>query len=110
MSRQPGLGPDREADCERFRRNGRVSDGRDTAIADADTNADGQGGAGTHKGHPYNLCGGSPEGRSPFGRGLGVSPRVLIIFPLPSRKGARGMVRTLIEARAHKQEESGHPS
>ena len=29
----------------------------------------------------------------PTAGGLGVSPRDLIIFPLPSRKGARGMVR-----------------
>ncbi len=34
----------------------------------------------------------------PSGRGLGVSPRVRYFSPLPSRKGARGMVRAPIEA------------
>ena len=70
-------------------------------------------------------CGGSPEGHSLFGRGLGVSPRDLLFLllraggvqrgtaslagvwgcppeifyfcPLPSRKGARRMVRATIE-------------
>ncbi len=47
---------------------------------------------------------GSPEGRSPFGRGLGVSPSISFYFPLPIRKGARGMVR------AHKMStHKGHP-
>ena len=70
-------------------------------------------------------CGGSPEGHSRFGRGLGDTPRdplflllhaggvqrgtaalagvwgtppeIFYFFPLPSRKGARGMVRATIE-------------
>jgi len=35
---------------------------------------------------------GSPEERSSFGRGLGVSPRYNLFPPVMDRKGVRGMV------------------
>ena len=40
---------------------------------------------------------GSPEGHRPFGRSLRVSLRTSFYFPLPGRKGARGMVSATIE-------------
>ncbi len=40
----------------------------------------------------------------PFGRGLGVSPRVHYLFPLPIRKGARGMVLATFEAESSNEE------
>ncbi len=82
-------------------------------------------------------CGGSPEGHSLFGRGLGVSPRdplflllhaggvqrgtaslagvwgcppeIFYFFPLPPRKGARGMARATIET-TRSEAEVPHPT
>ena len=53
-----------------------------------------------HEDVPQPPQAGSPEGCNPFGRGLGVSPRTPLYFPLPSRKGARGMVPASIDAQA----------
>ncbi len=39
---------------------------------------------------------GSPEGRSPFGGGLGVSP-ISLLFPIPGRKGAGGWSKQVAE-------------
>ncbi len=51
---------------------------------------------------------GRPEGIVPSGRRSGGCPsRPPIIFPLPGRKGARGMVRATIEAAPLKQESNG---
>ena len=51
----------------------------------------------------------SPEGIAPSGRSGGCPSRALLIFPLPERKGARGMVSAPIEARPRKQESRGRP-